>query len=134
MSEENVEVALAAAAAWREGDIEALMRVYSPDIAMDFSHYAGWPEEPVLHGPEAVRGFLEQWRATFTDYGYEVERHIDAGDRVVFLCTQRGRGQASDSPALMEFAQINTVRDGHVTRIENFSDRAEALEAVGLQE
>jgi ketosteroid isomerase-like protein len=31
-------------------------------------------------------------------------------------------------------AQIVSVRDGKIARIDNYEDRAEALEAVGLRE
>src|SRR5687767_9367247 len=110
MSQENMAIALTAAEAWREGDIQALLQMYDPEIEWDFTQYAGWPEEPVIRGHEAVRAFLEQWRDTFTEYEYEIERHIDAGERVVFLCAQHGRGQVSDSPVLMRWAQVATFR------------------------
>jgi hypothetical protein len=32
-----------------------------------------------------------------------------------------------------ETAQVATLRDGKVTRIDNYEDRAEALEAAGLR-
>jgi ketosteroid isomerase-like protein len=31
-------------------------------------------------------------------------------------------------------AQVATLRDGRITRLANYSDRAEALEAAGLSE
>ena len=34
----------------------------------------------------------------------------------------------------MKNAQIATIRDGKVTRLDNYDDRDEALEAVGLRE
>jgi ketosteroid isomerase-like protein len=34
----------------------------------------------------------------------------------------------------MEWAQIVTVRDGKITRVAAYDDRAEALEAAGLRE
>jgi hypothetical protein len=34
----------------------------------------------------------------------------------------------------MRWAMITTVRDGKVIRMENYDDRREALEAVGLSE
>jgi ketosteroid isomerase-like protein len=34
----------------------------------------------------------------------------------------------------MKTAQVATLRDGKVTRIDNYEDRAEALEAAGLRE
>jgi ketosteroid isomerase-like protein len=34
----------------------------------------------------------------------------------------------------MEMAQVATLRNGKVTRLDNYEDRAEALAAVGLPE
>jgi ketosteroid isomerase-like protein len=34
----------------------------------------------------------------------------------------------------MQWAMIVTVRDGQIIRLENYDDRAKALEAVGLSE
>jgi ketosteroid isomerase-like protein len=34
----------------------------------------------------------------------------------------------------MEMAQVATLRNGKVTRLDNYEDRAEALEAAGLPE
>ncbi len=36
--------------------------------------------------------------------------------------------------AMMRFAQLATVEDGRIVRIENYSDRETALEAIGLRE
>jgi hypothetical protein len=35
---------------------------------------------------------------------------------------------------MMRLAQIATFKDGYIVRLENYSNRAEALEAVGLTE
>jgi hypothetical protein len=34
----------------------------------------------------------------------------------------------------LEMAQIATLRDRRITRLDNYSDRGEALEAAGLSE
>jgi ketosteroid isomerase-like protein len=47
---------------------------------------------------------------------------------------QRGRGRRSGLAMDMQWAQIVTLRNDEIIRIENYEDRAEALEAVGLSE
>ena len=65
----------------------------------------------------------------------EVEDIRAAPDgRVVSLIVQRAKGRSSGLTMEMKTAQIATLRDGKVTRIDNFEDRAEALEAAGLHE
>jgi len=134
MSRENVEVVERAVDAWRCGDLDGLFAIYHPDVVWDFSHFEGWLEESTITGRSALRAFLEQWRETFGDYEYDVDRLLDAGDRVVALCRQGGRGRESTLPVIMEFAQNSTVRDGLIVRVENWSDRRAALDAVGLGE
>ena len=53
--------------------------------------------------------------------------------RVVSLILQRGKGRSSGLGMKMETAMVATVRDGKVIRMDNYEDRAEALEAVGLR-
>jgi ketosteroid isomerase-like protein len=135
MSQENVEVFRHGVEAWNRRDLDGLFgEVWDPEIEFDFSRYEGWPEARTLRGEAEVRAFLEQWRDTFSDYRFEVERYVHAGSRVLALCSQRGAGRDSSGVAMMNFAQIATVKDGRIVRLENYSNRNEALEAVGLSE
>ena len=49
------------------------------------------------------------------------------------ICWQRGYGPGSHVPVQMDWAQICTLKGGLVCRLEAYSDRDEALKAVGLQ-
>jgi ketosteroid isomerase-like protein len=51
---------------------------------------------------------------------------------VASLILQRGKGRSSGLAMEMKTAQVATLRDGKVTRIDNYENRAEALEAAGL--
>lgn len=58
------------------------------------------------------------------------------GAGVLSLLTMRGRplGQTDQDAQFLNWAQIITVRDGKLTRIRSFLDRARGLEAAGLSE
>jgi ketosteroid isomerase-like protein len=119
--------------AWQRGDPRGLVGTYTPDVIWDFTNFEGWPEEQVLVGRPAVLEFLATWRVAFSDYDYLVDRFEHAPDgRVIGLCRQSGRGGSSSAPVLMELAQVWTFRDEMVSKIENYSNPDEALEAVGL--
>ncbi len=121
--------------AWQRGDVRGLVETYAPDVVWEFTNYEGWPEEQVLVGRTAVLEFLASWRATFSDYDFVVDRFEHAPDgRVIGLCRQSGRGGGSNASVVMEFAQVWTFRDEMVSKIENYSHRSQALEAVGLSE
>jgi ketosteroid isomerase-like protein len=134
MSQENVELFRRGAEAWRRGDLDELLTLYDPEAELDFVRFEAWLERTVFRGRAAIRAFFEQWLEAFADYRYEVERYVDAGERVLALCSQSGAGPGSTGVAMMRLAQIATFKDGYIVRMENFSNRDEALQAVGLSE
>ena len=134
MSQENVELFRRGAEAWDRGDLDELLALYDAEAELDFVRFEGWVERPVFRGRAAIRAFFEQWREAFADYRYVVERYVDAGERVLALCSQSGAGPGSTGLAMMRLAQIATFKDGLIVRMENYSDREQALDAVGLSE
>jgi uncharacterized protein len=134
MSQENVEVVREGWDAWIRGDLPALLRHFDPNVVWDTSHFHDWPES-TYHGIEGVERFLSEWSDVWADYGLHVDDIRAAPDgRVVSLIVQRGKGRSSGLAMEMKTAQVATLRDGKVTRIDNYEDRAEALEAAGLRE
>ena len=134
MSQENVEIVRQGLDAWVRRDVPGLSRTWDPGIVLDMTHWRDWPEAE-YHGRERVLSFMNEWLDMWDDYEVGVEDVIPAPDgRVVSFYWHRGRGR--DSGLQMEFrgALVTTLRDGKVTRLAYYSDRAEALEAVGLQE
>ena len=81
-----------------------------------------------------MQGFLEDWTGAWDDWKLELDALHDAGDRVVALVRQHGRSKTAGLPVEMSFAQVWTLRGGKQTRMDMYSDRAEALEAAGLSE
>jgi ketosteroid isomerase-like protein len=102
------------------------------DFVWDMSNFRGWPEEQVYAGAEGAEAFLREWTATWDDWELNVEELRDAGEKVVALVRQQGRSRPSGLQVDMSFAQVWTIRDGKQTRMDMYSDPAEALAAVGL--
>ena len=134
MSRENVEVVRTGWEAWRRGDLDALCATWHQAVEWDTTNFAEWPENAVYRGEDEVRQFLEEWLASWDSYEAGVDDFIDAGDRVLVFCWQHMTGPGSGVPVKVDMAQVFTVRDGKVSRIDNYTDRDEALEAVGLRE
>ena len=76
---------------------------------------------------------MREWVRTWDEYVYEVERMIDAGDEVVVFFRERARSKDSGVSVQFLGATVWTVRDGLVVRTKTYTDRKEALEAVGLR-
>ena len=89
----------------------------------------------VTDGPEAVWAFLVENTGTWEKSPFEYVDVIDAGNDML-AADMRGevRGTASGADVHWSYWQVAGFRDGKLVRLAWFSDRAEALEAVGLAE
>ena len=133
MSQENVEIVRDGFEQFvAKGDV--VEDLITDDFVWDMSNFHGWPEQQVYEGVEGTRAFLTGWLEAWDDWQLEVEDLRDAGDKVVALVHQRGTSKAAGMPVEMSFAQIFTIRDGKQSRMDMYSDRDEALAAVGLSE
>jgi ketosteroid isomerase-like protein len=131
MSAENVEVIRGIWEAWKRGDIDAVMAVYDRDCVFDTTHYPDWPEA-AIRGRDALRRFFSEFLATWESWNPRLETLRDVGDdRVLAVIRQSFRGRGSGVDVEMHWAQICTLRSGMVVHVDNFTDPAEALEAVG---
>jgi ketosteroid isomerase-like protein len=91
--------------------------------------------DPATHrGLEAIRGYFAQWTGMFESIDLRDDELIDAGDKVFAWIRISGHGAASGASVEMEQAQVWTFREGKVVRVEEYFDRAEALQAAGLSE
>ena len=84
-------------------------------------------------GLDGLRDAWLDWTAPWAAYRTEIERLIDAGDRVVVLVRDFGRRVGGAYEVAFSAATVWSVRDGKVVRAEFFPDRAQALEAAGLR-
>lgn len=83
-------------------------------------------------GVYGVRRGLTEWLDVWDAWEAGVDNVFAAPDgRVVVLTWQRGKGRQSGLPINMEWrAQVITLRDGRIARVDAYDDRAEALEAA----
>ena len=120
---------------WRTGDLDAWLETLHPDIVWDTTRFGGWLERTLYRGRDEVRSFLvDEWRASWESYEAGVEQVAEVGGRVLVLWWQSVLGAEDDVPVVVKSAQICSVRDGKILRIDNYIDRAEALRAVGLKD
>jgi ketosteroid isomerase-like protein len=133
MSPENVEVVQEFIEASGRGDLDALMAALDPTV--EWTPVESDPDYAVHRGHDDVRAWLVEWAEALPDMRWEAERILDAGvEVVVALVRAVGRGAVSgldvETPA---YGTVFTVRSGMIVRIEEYADRKQALEAVGLR-
>jgi ketosteroid isomerase-like protein len=132
MSEANVEVVREVYTQFRAtGRFDDDIAV--SDFVVDASTFDGWPVEP-YEGLEGARQFLAEWTAGFDTCEFEVEALHDAGDWIVAVVRQRVLLKETGLRLDETFAQVWTLRDGKLARLDVWRDTTKALKAVGLAE
>jgi hypothetical protein len=85
-----------------------------------------------------IEGFLAVWRDWLTAWDSWVitpAEFVDVDEyRVLVLLDVQGRSKTHQVDMPLPSANLLTLRDGKVARLELFTTRAEALEAAGLSE
>jgi ketosteroid isomerase-like protein len=134
MSQENVEVVRGGFEGFNRGDVEAVVEMCDP--AVEWFPPAELPSVSAYHGHQGVREATGDMLDVFGALQAEPERFIDAEDRVIVLFCWRGHGKGSGLSLDLfgEQAGVFTMRNGKAIRVEWYIDRAEALEAAGLEE
>jgi ketosteroid isomerase-like protein len=134
MSQENVELVRDAAVAFNRGALDTLSAYIADDI--DYRAVEGAPDDHgPIHGKDALRVYVQDWRGTFDEFKSEPIELIEAGDDEVVAVTRiSGRAKLSGVETDLTYAALYTIRDGKIVRGREYWSRAEALEAAGLRE
>ena len=133
MSQENVEIPRRLIEAYNRADVPAFLELLDPDV--EWIPIMATLEGRVYRGREDVRRWLEDIARDWEYFEPCYEEFRDLGDRVLIFGRWRARGRASgveleNQPGTW----LYEIKDGKAVRMRTFTDRAEALEAVGLSE
>lgn len=141
MSREKVDLVRAMYEAWlAEGraifDDAATSGRYHPDFELRPDPNADWVGvDDTYRGPDGLTQYMTVVYEAFEDYRPEVEDILDAGDQVVTLAIEHGRGRDSGAEVqAARTAHVWTIREGQAVRLDLYLDRSAALAAVGLAE
>ena len=114
---------------WRAALAE-MVAGYHPDAEIDFSRTL--PDFPATGVVEAMSGWVESARGTFTDVRLEPTTIVDAGDAAVTTMRVTGTGGMSGAAVDAEIFYVFQFGDGLVIAATTYMTQQEALEAVGL--
>ena len=134
MSEENVaarEPVVRLFAAFNKRDWGAFSAELDPEV-----EYAPVEEHATFRGPEAFAQYAKRWLEAWDTFSAEVEEvaSTPAQDGALIEVRFGGIGKGSGVEIYDRFFWVYELRGGRLYRIEEYMDRAEALEAVGLSE
>src|SRR3954452_14749517 len=91
-------------------------------------------EEGASYGVEAIRDNFEHWQSAWENLEVTIEEIIDAGDRVILSARHRGRGRGSGIEIDARYYEVYSLSRGKIVRVDEYTERDEALEAAGLSE
>jgi len=131
MSQENVEIVQRMYVAFNSGDAGGALAYFDPDVEVDASHRV---DGRVGHGHDELVAILAEWMNTWDDWREEIEEIRHAGDRVLVISSQHGRGKESGVEWENRFGMLYEVRAGKIQRWVIYDDPTRALEAAGLQD
>ena len=121
-------------------DKQALLDALPELIAQTCDPKIEWVEDPrradrrIYRGHEGVRESWERWLENFEEWGFEAERMVDCGDKVLVYAREEGRGSLSGGTISQRIYTVYTFRDGKIARYEEFYEEDDALKAAGLRE
>ena len=116
-----------AISAW---DIDALLRLYDPDV--EFLPLTGTRvESDGYRGHAGVRAYLAEVRELWDVLEPEVHEYTDLGDRVLVVGRCRVRGRSSGAESYPSCAWVIGVRDGSIVSHRTCATYDEAVQVAG---
>jgi ketosteroid isomerase-like protein len=123
MSEQaNVELIRAAYAAFKRGDIQAILDSLSKNV--EWVAAGVQPVAGTYRGKDEVGVFFNKVNELAEYLSFEPNEYVAQGDRVVVLGSYRARAKNTGRIYECDWAMAFTVEDGKVSRFQEFTDTA----------
>jgi ketosteroid isomerase-like protein len=132
MSRENVEIVRRWIDFFNRRDIEGLVSLTEPGFEMKSLLVA--IESDARGYAEFPHAYFEQIDEAYEQFQSLPDDFIDAGAAVLVVTHLEWRGKRSGAYGQTPIVAAFWLRDGKVYREETFTERAEAVEAVGLSD
>jgi ketosteroid isomerase-like protein len=112
------------------GDMD--LSLLHPDV--EWHDPPDFPDRRVHYGPDGAITAISTWVQAWEEWSFEVEDYLDAGDEVVVVTRQRGRGKDTGISVEQPMALVYKFREDKAVQVRAYFDIGQALEAVGRQE
>jgi ketosteroid isomerase-like protein len=132
MSQENVDFVLDSYVRYNAGERRPELWFWHADAEYHVSSED--PDSQVCRGIDAIREQVRRWEEAYPDLKVEPLEAKGNGEQVFVWVRFVGHGAGSGLPIDMELAHVLTCEDGRVRCLEEFTDRAQARKAAGLEE
>jgi ketosteroid isomerase-like protein len=126
MSQQNVDVIRRAYDAFARQDIPAVLGAF--DDTIEWTTPDSLPIGGTVRGHKGVTGFFQSLPEYFQELRVQPEQFIDGGDQVIVLGRHVGRGARGQFD--VPWCMVWTMRNGKVTRFQEFNDTAKITQAI----
>jgi ketosteroid isomerase-like protein len=135
MSQENVEAFRRAVDAYNRRDIDAFLEDFDPEVEWrPLTQVMFGGDLTVYRGHHGIRRFMRDVDEALAEVQIEDAEIRDLGDRLVVTGRLRARGKASGAETESPIGWVVEFKHGKVTRMRDYADPKDALEAVGVRE
>jgi ketosteroid isomerase-like protein len=131
MSQEDIQLARTAVAAFNRRDLAGLVELITDDF--EWVTWTGTVEPTAYHGAEGLARYFRDadvWELLNLD----VQEFRDLGDEVLVVATFHARGGGSGLEIHAPYYSAFFTSGGKLARVLSFRTEDEALRAVGLRE
>jgi ketosteroid isomerase-like protein len=119
--------------AFNKRDMNTLLKLTSPDL--EFVPYlASLIETTTYRGHEGLRSYFRDADAAWKELHVSQAAARVVGHRAISVGELHGKGRASGLEVRVPLAWVSEWHDGELVRLMTYTDKAEALEAIGLSE
>jgi ketosteroid isomerase-like protein len=127
--DENTQTTKRAYAAFKSGDMAALMATYADDVTWEVYGPSTIPTAGTRRGIAGVKEFFGALDAAMSAQSFEPREFIAQGDQVVVLGDYVWTVKANGRSFKANFAHVATLRDGKIIRFREYTDTAAAVAA-----
>jgi uncharacterized protein len=129
MREEDLEALRHGYEALNRGAVESVHELLDPDI--EWQPGRDDPQGGTFTGRAEFETFISSWSESFDEFRLQPEEMSVAGDSVIVVVRQSGRGRSSGVALDIRTVHMWTIRDGVAVAWSAHRSRAEALAALG---
>lgn len=134
MSQSNVDVVRSAYDAFAAGDVPAVLAVMDPRIEWNEAENFPYADGNPYVGPSAVaEGIFARIGEEWEYWSLAIDDLLDAGENVVALGRYQAKHAETGSELDAQFAHVWWLRNGKVTRFQQYVDTAQVLGAIGAR-
>ena len=126
---ENTELVQRAYGSFQSGDIPALLDSLSQDVEWVTAELEGVPVSGTWHGREQVGQFFQTLSDTQEVRQLELREFVAQDDKVIVLGHYAWHVKSTGREWESDFAHVLSVRDGKVTRFQEYADTAALADA-----